>query len=95
MAAHAYTALKEICERGETAAHLESMLDFSPVGNTFEYEDWVGLHNVAQKFGDAGVQPACVALKERYEQLWMKLGCPANDEEWAKARWSPKENTNE
>lgn len=92
MAAHAYTALQQIIKHPLTAEQVKHMLHYSPVGDTFEYEDNGALFRICEEYGDAGVLPACKALLPRYRQMYYDLDFPADYNEWISRRYAPKED---
>lgn len=84
MAAHIYTALKEL-ESGDCAVeqfrHAQS---YAQLGDNLEYDDWMQLYGTED---DVLYKAIAVGLVPFYHALWQRLAEPRTAEEWADRRW--------
>lgn len=84
MAAHIYTALKELESGDCTAEQFRHAQSYAQLGDNLEYNDWTRLYNTED---NVLYKAIAVDLVPFYHALWQRLGEPRTAEEWAAARY--------
>jgi len=84
MAAHIYTALREL-EAGDcTVTQFRHAQSYAQLGDNLEYDHWQTLYHTED---DVMYKAIAVGYIPFYRALWQYLGQPRTAEEWAAARW--------
>lgn len=83
MAAHVYTVLKEISERGMPLEYVRAGLGGALFGDQLSMYDWEALNNAPDS---NRAREIATSLIPKYQEIWEYLGQPRTAEDW-NARW--------
>lgn len=94
MAAHVYTALKQIGNDIQNDrlnwSHLDGALAISCWTEDLLQEDYCELGQIVQARDLSDLRQYLVVHLWKYHQVWRKLGKPATREQWLKRQYVPK-----
>lgn len=87
MAAHVYTALKEMSERPMNLETIQHGLGYALFGDQLSLTDWESLVNAPDS---NRAREIATSLLIKYQEIWEYLGKPATAEDWNAAWFAMK-----
>lgn len=87
MAAHVYTALKEMSERPMSLEMIQHGLGYALFGDQLSQTDWRALYYAPDS---NRAREIATSLLTKYQEIWEYLGKPATAEDWNAAWFAMK-----